>query len=129
VFPSPNKSDAGSSIVGFVLVAPLVILMFIAIGQIAMIIGDKAVINSAAVIGARTASAADASLNSGKKAARNVLASKGSMFNSADVLVAREVVQGVRVVRVTVIQKVEISFVKKVLTLRATARAIDERSL
>ena len=103
--------------------------MFIAIGQIAMIIGDKAVINSAAVIGARTASAADASLNSGKKAARNVLASKGSMFNSADVLVAREVVQGVRVVRVTVIQKVEISFVKKVLTLRATARAIDERSL
>jgi len=125
VFPSPNKSDAGSSIVGFVLVAPLVILMFIAIGQIAMIIGDKAVINSAAV----TASAADASLNSGKKAARNVLASKGSMFNSADVLVAREVVQGVRVVRVTVIQKVEISFVKKVFTLRATARAIDERSL
>jgi len=50
-------SETGSGIVGFVLVAPLVVAIFIAIGQIAMLVADKSVLNSAAVIGARTASA------------------------------------------------------------------------
>ena len=49
-------SETGSGIVGFVLVAPLVVAIFIAIGQIAMLVADKSVLNSAAVIGARKAS-------------------------------------------------------------------------
>jgi len=63
-------SDTGYGIVGFVLVAPLVIAIFIAIGQIAMLVADKSVLNSAAVIGARTASAADASNADGRNAVR-----------------------------------------------------------
>ena len=61
-------SDTGSGIVGFVLVAPLVVAIFIAIGQIAILVADKSVLKSAAVIGARTASAADASNADGRNA-------------------------------------------------------------
>ena len=74
VFPNRNElaSETGSGIVGFVLVAPLVVAIFIAIGQIAMLVADKSVLNSAAVIGARTASAADASNADGRNAVLKV---------------------------------------------------------
>ena len=73
-------SETGSGIVGFVLVAPLVVAIFVAIGQIAMLVADKSVLNSAAVIGARTASAADASNADGRSAVLGVLASRGAGF-------------------------------------------------
>jgi Flp pilus assembly protein TadG len=69
---SSIASDTGSGIVGFVLVAPLVVAIFIAIGQVAMLVADKSVLNSAAAIGARTASAADATNTDGRNAVLKV---------------------------------------------------------
>ena len=130
MFPVRNKlsSDLGSGIVGFVLVAPLLVLVFVSIGQIVMLVADKSVLNSAAVIGARSASASDATNNSGRAAALTVLASRSPNFNG-NISVSRERIQGLGYVNVTVSQDFRISLVNRSVTLTATARTIDEKLL
>lgn len=131
VFRNPNEitSDDGSGIVGFVLVAPLVVAVFITVGQIAMLVADKSVLNSAAVIGARTASAADATNNDGRRAAINVLASRGSGFGAAVITISQTRNQGLTYISVTVTRKVTIPFLDRELSISGKARAIDEASL
>ena len=123
------KSDSGSSIVGFVLVAPLVVALFIAIGQIAMLVADKSVLNSAAVIGARTASAADASNVDGRNAVLNVLSSRGAGFKPETIAITQVKSQGLTYTSVSVTRKVEIPFIDREILMTGHARAIDEASL
>ena len=129
-FRSRNKlrSDLGSGVVGFVLVAPLLVLVFVSIGQIAMLVADKSVLNSAAVIGARTASAADATNYSGRTAALAVLRSRGTNFDG-NIAVTNEQIQGIGYVRVTVSREVRIKLLNRSVALAATARAINEKLL
>jgi hypothetical protein len=122
-------SNKGSGIVGFVLVAPLVVAVFIAIGQIAMLVADKGVLNSAAVIGARTASAADASNAEGRSAVREVLASRGSGFKPESITIAQIDNQGFTYISVTVTRRVEIPFLGRTFLMTGRARSIDEASL
>ncbi len=122
-------SDNGSGIVGFVLVAPLVVAVFIAIGQIAMLVADKSVLDSAAVIGARTASAADATNAQGRSAVLNVLASRGSGFKPETIVVKRFRNQGASYVSVSVTQIVEVPLLGHRIFMTGNARAIDEASL
>lgn len=122
-------SDTGSSIVGFVLVAPLVVAIFIAIGQIAMLVADKSVLTSAAVIGARTASAADASNTDGKSAALNVLASRSSGFVPETIVFTQTRSQGLTYVSVLITRKVHIPFLGREFLMTGRARAIDEATL
>lgn len=131
VFRSRNElaSDTGSGIVGFVLVAPLVVAVFIAIGQIAMLVADKSVLNSAAVIGARTASAADATNTDGRRAAMNVLTSRGSGFGAEVITISQARNQGLTYISVTVTRKVTIPFLGREISITGRARAIDEASL
>ena len=129
-FRSRNKlrSDLGSGVVGFVLVAPLLVLVFVSIGQFAMLVADKSVLNSAAVIGARTASAADATNYSGRTAALAVLHSRGTNFDG-NIAVTTEQIQGIGYVRVTVSREVRIKLLNRSVALAATARAINEKLL
>ena len=131
MFRSRNEiaSDTGSGIVGFVLVAPLVVAVFIAIGQIAMLVADKSVLNSAAVIGARTASAADATNSDGRRAAMNVLASRGSGFGAEVITISQARNQGLTYISVTVTRNVTIPFLGREISISGRARAIDEASL
>ena len=122
-------SDTGSGIVGFVLVAPLLVATFIAIGQIAMLVADKSVLDSAAVIGARTASAADATNAQGRSAALNVLASRGAGFRPESIVVTQVRHQGLTYVSVSVTRRIEIPFLGRELLITGKARAIDEASL
>lgn len=126
---SEIRSDEGSGIVGFVLVAPLVIALFIAIGQIAILVADKSVLNSAAIIGARTASAADASNADGRSAALNVLASRGSGFDSESIVITQERIQGLTYISVSVSRRVTIPFLDRTILITGRARAIDEAML
>lgn len=126
---SELASDEGSGIVGFVLVAPLVVAFFIAIGQIAMLVADKSVLNSAAVIGARTASASDASTAAGRSAALNVLASRGSSFKPESITFAQVEDQGLTYVSVSITRSIEIPFLGRSFLMTGRARAIDEASL
>ena len=122
-------SDAGSGIVGFVLVAPLLVATFIAIGQIAMLVADKSVLDSAAVIGARTASAADATNAQGRSAVINVLASRGAGFRPESIDVTQVRHQGLTYVSVSVTRRIEIPFLGREILITGKARAIDEASL
>ncbi len=122
-------SDTGSGIVGFVLVAPLVVAIFIAIGQIAMLVADKSVLNSAAVIGARTASAADATNADGRNAALRVLASRGAGFSPNAIVVTQVRQQGLTYISVSVTRRVVIPLLDREILMTGRARAIDEGSL
>lgn len=122
-------SDTGSGIVGFVLVAPLVVAIFIAIGQIAMLVADKSVLNSAAVIGARTASAADATNADGRNAALRVLASRGAGFSPNAIVVTQVRQQGLTYISVSVTRRVVIPLLDREILMTGRARAIDEASL
>ena len=122
-------SDKGSSIVGFVLVAPLVVAIFIAIGQIAMLVADKSVLNSAAVIGARTASAADATNADGRNAALRVLASRGAGFSPDAIVISQVRNQGITYISVSVTRKVAIPLLDREILMTGQARAIDEATL
>jgi Flp pilus assembly protein TadG len=123
------RGENGSSLVGFVLVAPLLVSVFIAVGQISIIVADKSVLNSAATIGARAASAADASNSTGYNAASNILASRGGDFKSAKITVVQERIAGIDYVRVTVAREIEIQLIAQKISLIATARSVDERTL
>ena len=122
-------SDRGSGIVGFVLVAPLIVAIFIAIGQIAMLVADKSVLNSAAVIGARTASAADASNTDGRNAVLKVLASRGAGFKPETIVITQVRNQGLTYIFVSVSRKVAIPLLDREILMTGRARAIDEASL
>ena len=122
-------SDTGSGIVGFVLVAPLVVAIFITVGQIAMLVADKSVLNSAAVIGARTASAADATNADGRNAALRVLASRGAGFSPDAIVVTQVRNQGMTYISVSVTRKVVIPLLDREFLMTGRARAIDEASL
>ena len=121
--------ETGSGLVGFVLVAPLLVSVFIAVGQISIIVADKSVLNSAATIGARAASAADASNTTGYVAASKILDTRGGDFKSAKIWVIQERIGGIDYVRVTITREIEIQFIAQKISLTATARAIDERLL
>jgi hypothetical protein len=122
-------SDTGSGIVGFVLVAPLVVTIFIVIGQIAMLVADKSVLNSAAVIGARAASAADASNSDGRTAALEVLASRGAGFRPEAIVITQVKNQGLTYISVLVTRRIEIPFLGREILMTGRARAIDEATL
>lgn len=122
-------SDTGSGIVGFVLVAPLVVAIFIAIGQIAMLVADKSVLNSAATIGARTASAADATNSDGRNAVLKVLASRGAGFRPETIVITQVQNQGLTYISVSVTRKVEIPLLDREFIMTGRARAVDEAAL
>jgi hypothetical protein len=106
-----------------------VIAIFIAIGQIAILVADKSVLNSAAIIGARTASAADASNADGRSAALRVLASRGSGFTPESIVITQERIQGLTYISVSVSRRVAIPFLDSTILLTGRARAIDEAML
>ena len=122
-------SDRGSGIVGFVLVAPLVVAIFITIGQIAILVADKSVLNSAAVIGARTASAADASNADGRNAVLKVLSSRGAGFSPETIVITQVRNQGLTHISVAVTRKVSVPLLGREFLMTGRARAIDEASL
>lgn len=126
-----RKSDheAGSSIVGFVLVAPLVVVLFLAISQIVILVADKTVISMAATSGARAASAADSSLSAGVSEARQILSSRVSSSRVANISVRRENVSGLTFVRMNVSREVTIPWLNRTVQISSTSRALDERSL
>lgn len=126
---SEVASDEGSGIVGFVLVAPLVVAFFIGIGQFAMLVADKSVLNSAAVIGARTASAADATNADGRSAVLEVLSSRGSGFQPESINISQIRNHGIAYISVSVTRKVEIPYLGREILITGRARAIDEASL
>lgn len=94
-----------------------------------MLVADKSVLNSAAVIGARTASAADATNADGRNAALRVLASRGAGFRPDAVVITQVRSQGLTYISVAVTRRVTIPLLDREILMTGRARAIDEASL
>ena len=94
-----------------------------------MLVADKSVLNSAAAIGARTASAADATNADGRNAVLKVLASRGAGFRPETIVVTQVQNQGLTYISVSVTRKVEVPLLDRVITMTGRARAVDEASL
>lgn len=94
-----------------------------------MLVADKSVLSSAATIGARTASAADATNIDGRNAALKVLASRGEGFSTDSVVVSQVRIQGLTYISVSVTRRVVIPLLDREILMTGRARAIDEASL
>jgi Flp pilus assembly protein TadG len=69
-----DRSDRGSAVVDFVLVAPLLLLLGLAVVQFALVLHVRATLTSAAAEGARAASLAGADPLAGVRRARALVA-------------------------------------------------------
>lgn len=68
-----GRKDSGSAIVGFVLVAPLLIAVALAILQVILVMHVRTVLTSAAAEGARAAALAGADPRAGERRARAII--------------------------------------------------------
>ena len=75
------------------------------------------------------AGTADATNTDGRRAAMNVLTSRGSGFGAEVITISQARNQGLTYISVTVTRKVTIPFLNREISITGKARAIDEASL
>lgn len=121
------RCDAGSAVVGFSMIAPLVIAVFITVVNVSSIVSTRAVLTSAAHTGGRVAANYGATHQMGLQAARQIMESKN--LDTAQVSFHNEVVQGVDFVVVTVTYKQHVSWLNRDVELVATSRTVNENAL
>jgi Flp pilus assembly protein TadG len=94
--------DRGSAVVEFALVTPLILLLALAVLQVALALHVRATLTSAAAEGARAAALAGADPQAGVRRARDLLAQNvaGSIVTS--VTAERTLVAGLRVIAVRI---------------------------
>lgn len=120
-------ADHGSAVVDFVLVLPLLISTFVAVGELTMIAQHRSVLVSALEQGVRVASVADGTLNEGAARTRSVLADHDFAEDQVKLTLARSSSSGVHYVVGSAhwpTTAMGIDF-----DISATARSIDESAL
>jgi len=123
-----QRHDQGSSIVGFALVAPILVGVFLAVLQIANLVNVQTTLNVAAVSGARVASTFDGTLTDGIFESRSRLEKQGITQVEA-INVTRKNLSGVTFVEIEILKNYQISWLQTSLSLRAVGRSVDEKSL
>lgn len=127
-FVQSLRHDEGSSIVGFVLIIPVLIGAFFAVLQIANLVNVKSTMIAAANSGARVASTYDATLADGVRESELRLNNLGiATVNS--IQVERKLVDGLTMVEVQIEKDYEIPWLGFNLRLSAVGLSIDEKSL
>jgi len=122
------KSDTGSAVTGFALVAPLLVGVFIVVIQIGSVLADRATLMLAAQSGARVASTHNGTSVDGRSEALSVLQSRG-MDNSAVIRFHDEHRGTLSYVICEASFRQHITWLNRDITLSTTARALDESSL
>lgn len=101
--PQPDAlTDRGSAVVEFVLVAPLLLLVAVAVLQVALTMHVRATLTSAAAEGARAAALAGADPGAGIRRTRALLAQNVAGPVVRDVTARRAVVGGLPVMAVRI---------------------------
>jgi Flp pilus assembly protein TadG len=90
--------DRGSAVVDFVLVAPILIVVALAVLQVILVMHVRTVLTSAAAEGARAAALAGADENAGQRRAEAIIAETIASASVDSIDVRREVRGGVPVV-------------------------------
>ncbi len=126
---NPLADDRGNATLGFALVAPLLVISFIAILQIVMVTRERTVLAGASRMAVRVASAANATTSMGVKSARDVLGTEPGSRAHASITVLRTTSGGVHYVQAIVSEPYAVTWLSRSVTLTATVRAIDESAL
>jgi Flp pilus assembly protein TadG len=98
----PPRGDRGSAAVEFVLVAPLLMVLAIAVVQLALALHVRATLTAAAAEGARAASLAGADPSAGVVRARELLADNVAGSVVREVTARRTVIDGLPVMVVRI---------------------------
>lgn len=120
--------DQGSNTVGFALIAPLLVGVFLAVVQIANLLNVQITLIAAANSGARAASAFDAALMEGTAEAIQRLANQG-IVDYESVITRRTSQNGIAFVEVKITKNYQIPWVGVKLNLLALGKSVDEKSL
>lgn len=127
-FAQFQRRDQGSNTVGFALIAPLLVGVFLAVVQIANLLNVQTTLIAAANSGARVASTFDATLMDGTAEAIQRLASQG-IVDYESVITRRTSQNGITFVEVKITKNYQIPWVGVGLNLLALGKSVDEKSL
>lgn len=120
------RDTQGSAVVGFVLVAPLIVLAFLAVFHLAMLGSAYIGLTTAVAEGSREAAVLGESDNQAKHRIIE-LARHHSLQLSPEQVTIRHVTQNeIAVVQVSVYANQTLSFLDRVVTLHSKAEVIDE---
>ncbi len=88
-------ADQGSAVIEFVLVAPLITLLFVTVAQLALVVHVRATLVDCAAEGARAAALTGGSGASGVRRTQELISADLSPAYAGDVSARRQVVDGV----------------------------------
>lgn len=100
--PREAREDRGSAVVEFVLVAPLLLLLALAVLQVALLLHARATLTSAAAEGARSGALAGNDPSAGVRRARLVLEQNVAGGVVHHVTAQREVIDGLPMITVRI---------------------------
>ena len=123
------ESDRGSQVIGFSLVAPLLIYVAVAAMQLSELAIDKVTVVTAAHSAARSVAASGASQSQALLIAKRFLDTHGLSDCGSGVLFRRFQTSGINFVEVHIKQCVRVDSFNRDVQLDAVARAVDESKL
>lgn len=121
-------SDRGSSVVEFTLVAPLVLLVALAVLQVALALHVRSTLTAAAAEGARVAALADSGLAAGERRTHAVLADVLGGGTATTVEASRTTIAGAPAVRVRITGRLPLVGLLGPSVLTVEGHALTERA-
>lgn len=121
------RQDRGSAVVEFVLVAPLVLLVSLAILQITLALHVRSTLTAAAAEGARAGALAQANAGAAEQRAQSVLDQSLGGGAATSVQADRTMVSGVPVMRVRITGRLPLVGMLGPTTLSVEGHALVER--
>jgi Flp pilus assembly pilin Flp len=118
--------DEGSNAVGFALIAPLIIGVFLATLQIANLVNVQTTLNSAANAGARVASRYDGNLSDGLKEANEKLANQG-IAQFSEIRIDRVLINGISFIEIRINKEFEVPWIGYSIMLNSVGRSVEEK--
>ncbi len=122
------RSDRGSAVVEFALVAPLLLLVALAVLQVTLALHVRATLTAAAAEGARAGALAGSGLRVAETRTRDVLADALGGDAAQDVVAERSRLGGVEVVRVRITARLPLLGTLGPTALSIEGHAMAERS-
>lgn len=122
----PAADDRGSAVIEFVLVAPLLALVGLAVLQLVLALHVRSTLTAAAGEGARVAALIGVDPMMGERRARDVLAGNLAADAVADVRVAQVVLRGSRMIEVTIDARLPLLGMLGPRVLSVTGHAVQE---
>ncbi len=119
----------GNATLGFAMVAPLVVAVFIAVLQLVAITREQAALAAIAHDASRVASVFNGTPSHGVSAARAKLGSSTVTRARATIKIQRVTNGGVHYVQTTISENYRIAWLAKSVMLNASVRSIDEGAL